>query len=239
MTAKSVQQALRAIATPERAKSTATFFKSGKGQYGEGDVFIGVTVPQSRIIAKQFKDLAMSEIETLLYSRMHEDRLVALHILGLQCADANEKGRKQIYTFYIKHRVRVNNWDLVDTSASNIVGGYLHYKDRVPLYKLSRSNNLWDRRIAIVATHFFILHNDFADTYAIAEILLHDRQDLIHKAVGWMLREAGKRNKLLLLAFLTTHAPAMPRTTLRYAIEHFSPEERHHYMNKKRPIEIV
>ena len=230
LTTKHVQKALREVATPERAATNAWFFKTGPGQYGEGDVFIGVSVPAGRVVAKQFKALPFSELETLLYSNVHEDRLCALHILVYRYKDADAKVQKHIYTFYIKHRARINNWDLVDTSAASIVGAYLFDKDRAPLYKLAHSKVLWDRRIAVVATHYFIGKNDFADTLALSEILMTDTHDLMHKAIGWMLREVGKRDRSVLQKFLTTHAHHMPRTMLRYAIEHFSPDERKWYM---------
>jgi len=234
MTATNVQQALRNVATKERAVTNAWFFKTGPGQYGEGDIFIGVTVPEGRKIATQFKELPLKEIETLLHSAIHEERLAALHILVGQYEKGDTVARKKIYTFYIKHKARVNNWDLVDTSAATIVGGYLYENGEWEqvLKKLAVSKSLWDRRIAIVALHYFIKKDDHVPTLTIATMLLGDKEDLMHKAVGWMLREVGKRDKNTLLGFLKMHARTMPRTALRYAIEHFSPDERKFYMAK-------
>jgi 3-methyladenine DNA glycosylase AlkD len=235
MTAAGVQKALKRVATEARAKSNAWFFKTGPGQYGEGDVFIGVTVPESRKIAKQFSDLALLEIERLLYSNIHEERLVALHILTDQYVTAKPAARKRIYQFYLKHRARVNNWDLVDTSASAIVGGYLcefgDWKKVLP--KLAKAKSLWDRRIAIVSTFYFIKKRDYEPTLAIGKILLHDKHDLIQKAVGWMLREMGKMDEKPLYAFLETYAQRMPRTMLRYAIERFPESVRKSYLLRK------
>lgn len=234
MKAVDVQKALRRVATKERATTNAWFFKTNPGQYGEGDVFIGVTVPEGRKVAQRYKELPLQDIELLLYSKTHEDRLCALHILVLQYKNGDIKIKEKIYAFYIRHRARINNWDLVDTSASSIVGRYLYENGEweIVLKKLTVSKSLWDRRIAIVATHYFIKKDIHEPTLAIATMLLKDTEDLIHKAVGWMLREVGKRDKNTLLGFLTLYARTMPRTTLRYAIEHFSPDERRFYMKK-------
>jgi 3-methyladenine DNA glycosylase AlkD len=235
MIAAQVQKALRKIATKDRALSNAWFFKTGPGQYGEGDVFIGVTVPQSRSIAKAFLDLPLSEIEKLLYSKVHEDRFTALLIL-IECYAAGKQAiRKKIYIFYLLHHLQVNNWDLVDVSARDIVGAYVYsYRDwKKVLPRLAKSQVLWDRRIAIVATFYFIKKHDFDPTFAIAKLLLRDTHDLMHKAVGWMLREVGKVDEKALHAFLETHAHMMPRTMLRYAIERFSESVRKQYLLKK------
>lgn len=221
-----VQTDLQKLSSPAKAKSSAWFFKTGKGQYGEGDVFIGVTVPEQRIVAKKYKDISLLEIEKLLKSSIHEHRLTGLLIL------AQKKLSKEIYDFYLAHTDCVNNWDLVDSSASYIVGEWLVDKNRNILYELARSKNLWERRIAIISTGVFIKNNDFTDTFAIAELLLHDTHDLIHKAVGWMLREAGKRDQDAEEEFLRKHYKTMPRTMLRYAIEKFSEDKRHEYLAK-------
>lgn len=228
----SVVSDLQALGSPAKAKSSAWFFKTGPGQYGEGDVFIGVTVPEQRIVVKRYRDLPLSEIEKLLSSPIHEHRQTGLMILVYAFDQASQKKKKEIYTFYLSHAKRANNWDLVDTSAQ-IVGKYLlDKKDRSILVKLARSKNLWERRIAIVATHELICANDFVMTLHVAEMLLADTHDLIHKAVGWMLREVGKRDQAVEEVFLQKHYKTMPRTMLRYAIERFSPGQKAFYMKK-------
>lgn len=233
-TAAAVQRALKALSTPERAATNAWFFKTGPGQYGEGDKFIGVRVPDQRTVAKQFSDLPLADIETLLNSAVHEHRLTALHIVNLQFEKArkkkDERTMRALYSFYMRKRSCVNNWDLVDSSAHKIVGPYLCNRSRARLYTLARSRSLWDRRIAIIATMHFLTHNDFEDTIAISTVLLHDSEDLMHKAVGWTLREMGKRDINVLRSFLDEHSHEMPRTMLRYAIEKMSARERAHYM---------
>jgi len=238
-TAKDVIRAIKAKADPVKALSAAGYFKTGKGQYGEGDIFLGLTTPTHQKIAKEFTDLSHPEIAKLLESKIHEYRSVALTILVDQFTKAskakNEKERTRIVRFYLAHRKGINNWDLVDGSARYIVGAYLfnHPKERTILYKLAKSKNLWDKRIAIISTHYFILQNEHADALAIMEILLKDKHDLIHKAVGWMLREVGKRDLKVEEKFLDKYAATMPRTSLRYAIERFSPARRAFYMKMK------
>lgn len=214
------------------------FFKAGPGEYAEGDKFIGVTVPDTRRIARAFRTLPIADIETLLRSPWHEERLVALFILVDQFGRATDVAtQRTIYDFYLVNTAYVNNWDLVDSSASYIVGAYLVDRpDRLAvLERLARSELLWERRIAIISTLYFIVKRGRADeTLVIADILLHDPHDLIQKAVGWMLREVGKRiDRKLLADYLELHAATMPRTTLRYAIEHFPPERRQYYLQKK------
>lgn len=222
----SVQSDLQKLANKEKAAFVSKYFKTGIGEYGEGDIFLGITVPAQRIVAKKYQDLPLTEIEKLLHSPIHEYRLTGLMIL------ARKKSSKVIVDFYLKHTDRVNNWDLVDSSAQ-IVGKYLlDKKDRRILLKLAESKNLWVRRIAIVATHVFIKENDFVSTFAVAELLMHDTHDLIHKAVGWMLREAGKRDQNAEEAYLRKHYKSMPRTMLRYAIERFSEEKKVVYMSR-------
>lgn len=219
----SLKKHLRTLATEERAQGSARFFKTGKGQYGEGDKFIGVTVPDARSVAKAYKDLSLPEVETLLSSKVHEERFVALEILVIQfektVKEKNTKTQKTIVDFYLAHTDRINNWDLVDTSASYILGAYLYDKDKKILTKLAKSTLLWERRIAIIATHYFIRQGRFDETLALALLLRTDEHDLMHKAVGWMLREAGKKDEKALCNFLDQYAPTLPRTTLRYAIE--------------------
>lgn len=231
MKATDVQKALAAIATPERAKASAWFFKTGPGQYGEGDKFIGVTLPDQRKVAREFKTLPLNELDLLIQSPIHEHRMTGLIILVGQFKKADEAGRKQIYDFYLAHTDRVNNWDLVDSSASQIVGGYLHNMDRKILLQLAKSDSLWERRIAIIATAHFIGQSESEWTFRIADLLMEDRHDLIHKACGWMLREVGKKcGRDVLKGYLKTRYKAMPRTMLRYAIEHFDPKTRQMYL---------
>jgi 3-methyladenine DNA glycosylase AlkD len=231
--ARVAQQRLRSLGCPEQAAILARFFKTGPGQYGEGDQFIGVKVPVIRNVGKAFQRLPLSEVECLLHSEIHEERLLALVILVGQFHKSDDAARKQIYDLYLANTQEINNWDLVDVSAPKIVGGYLEQRSRRPLYRLAKSACLWERRIAILATFHFINQGDFTDTLKIAEVLLGDKADLIHKAVGWMLREVGKRDVAVLEAFLNDHCRAMPRTMLRYAIERFPEKLRRKYMDGK------
>ena len=238
--AADVQKELKSMADPDKAAILQRFFKTGPGQYGENDIFIGVTVPQSRKLAKKFSQLPLGEVRTLLYSQIHEERLVALLILAQRYSNSalssREEEKEQIVKFYLDNIKQVNNWDLVDLSGPNILGAHLvDNRDRVLLYKLVGSENVWERRIAIVATYHFIRNGDFSDTLKIAEMLLHDRHDLIHKAAGWMLREVGKRDAAAEEAFLKKHYNVMPSTMLRYAIERLPESKRRRY--KKRLID--
>lgn len=227
-----VAQALEKMANPSKAALYSRFFKTGRGEYGEGDVFLGVTVPKQRKIAKQFKNLPLHEIKNLLHSKFHEHRLVALLILIGQFKSGDTEVKKTIFDIYCHNTKYINNWDLVDLSAAHIVGQYLSNKDKTILYKFARSSYLWERRIAMISCFFFIRDNFFEDAFSIAEILLHDKHDLIHKAVGWMLREIGKRNQEEEEKFLKIHYKIMPRTMLRYAIERFDDAKRQKYMLK-------
>lgn len=231
-----IQKELRAVATPERAKANAWFFKTEKGQYGYGDKFLGVTVPQQRKIAKKYyKEFPLSKVELLLKSPWHEERLTAVFMLVLQYQKGNDKQKIEVANVYLANTKNINNWDLVDSSASYILGPYLQdspYKMKV-LVKLAHSDNLWQRRIAMLTTLYYIAQGNTQEAFEIINILLHDTHDLIQKAVGWMLREIGKRaSRQQLIAFLEKNAATMPRTTLRYAIEHFSPEQRKNYLSK-------
>lgn len=219
-----------AAADPKRAESSAWFFKTGKGQYGEGDLFLGITVPTIRKIALRHRDLPPVALSKLLASKFHEHRLAALEILVAQFEKGSPKQQAEAYRFLLANTARINNWDLVDSSAPYIVGAYLLTRPRAILRKLAKSKNIWERRIAIVATFAFIRAGQTEDTFAIAQMLLGDSHDLIHKAVGWALREAGKRNPELLLAFLEEHYAKLPRTALRYAIERFTPAERKRFL---------
>ena len=228
-----VEGELKNLANPEKARVLSGFFKTGKGDYGEGDLFLGITVPEQRKIAKKYSALPLKDIRKLLSSKIHEYRLVALLMLIRQYEKADERGEKEIFDFYLVNTRYINNWDLVDLSAPNIIGNYLLDKDRAILYKLAKSDNLWEKRIAIMATFTFIRNNQFEDTFRIAEILLYDRHDLIHKAVGWMLRETGKRNQDREETFLKKYCGEMPRTMLRYAVEKFDEQKRRFYLNRR------
>ena len=233
MTSVAIEKQLKLLGSPKKAANCTWFFKTEKGMYGYGDKFYGVTVPEQRLIAKEFKDLHLDQIQKLLDNKYHECRLTALIILTNQAKKIkNEKEFKTLYDFYLKNTERINNWDLVDTSARDIVGGYLYKfnKDRKVLYKLAKSKLLWDRRIAIIATAEFIKHNDFYDTFKLCEVLMNDKEDLMHKACGWMLREVGKKNIKELSTFLDKHAHVMPRTMLRYAIEKYPEKTRKKYL---------
>jgi 3-methyladenine DNA glycosylase AlkD len=211
------------------------FFKCGPGEYGEGDTFIGVTVPAQRTIARQFRDLPLAETDDLLTSPIHEERLTALFILVDQFNRGDDRVRGRIFRLYMQRLRFINNWDLVDTSAAPIVGGRLADKPRTLLDRLARSPHLWSRRVAMIATFHFIHRGEHRDAIRIAGILVNDEHDLIHKAVGWMLREVDKRaSPAALTAFLTRHAATMPRTMLRYAIERLPAERRAHWMTMRR-----
>lgn len=234
MSSSKVKKELQAFADPKQAKLLARFFKTGKGEYGEGDVFIGIKVPNQRKVAKNNKDLSLTEIEKLLSSDIHEHRLTALLILTYQFPKLNEDEQKKVVEFYLSHTKYINNWDLVDLSAPNIPGEYLfNNKDkRKILYRLAKSKNLWEKRIAMLSTFTFIREEEFEDALAIAELLVNDSHDLIHKAVGWMLRELGKKDQKIEEEFLRRHHKTMPRTMLRYAIERFDEKKRKFYMQK-------
>jgi len=226
---------LRSLANPEQAKKLQRFFKTGKGQYGEGDVFLGIKVPIQREIAKKYLDLNFQELQELLNSKIHEERLIALIILVNQFKKAKKDRleQRQIFSFYLKNTHRINNWDLVDLSAPGIVGEFLQKEDTGVLRQLANSGNIWERRIAVLSTFPFIKRRNFGESLAISEMLMKDEHDLIHKAVGWMLREIGKRNKNVLEFFLSQRHKEMPRTMLRYAIEKFPEDERKKWMKRK------
>ncbi|MBI2499088.1 DNA alkylation repair protein [Candidatus Woesearchaeota archaeon] len=223
---------LEKLSNKEKANILRRFFKTGKGEYGEGDIFLGINVPVQRKVAKQYSDLSLAELQSLLDSKIHDHRMVALFILIDKLKKANEKEIKEIFDFYLKNTRNINNWDLVDLSARDIIGELLQDKDRRIIYELAKSNNLWEKRISIISTYAFIRKNDFKDTLKVSEILLKDKHDLIHKAVGWMLREVGKRNQDIEEEFLNKYHKEMPRTMLRYAIERFPDEKKRVYMGK-------
>jgi 3-methyladenine DNA glycosylase AlkD len=217
---------LAALANPKQAAGAAKFFKAGAGEYGEGDKFLGITVPVLRATALRHRTLALPDLALLLASAIHEHRLAALQILVAQYEAATEAHRNKIVAFYLRHTQGINNWDLVDASAPYILGEHLKSRSRRPLLRLAKSKSVWERRMAIVATLMLIRYGETADTFLIAEKLLTDPHDLIHKAVGWALRETGKVSQPALLAFLKQHYASIPRTTLRYAIERFPQPQR-------------
>lgn len=216
----------------DRAKNLQWFFKTGKGQYGEGDIFLGITVPEQRKVAKKYVDLSLDDVQELLNSKIHEHRFTALVILISKYRKAEESIKAEIFEFYLKNTEKINNWDLVDLSAPRIVGDYLLNKERSILYKLAKSDSLWERRVSILSTFTFIDNNDFEDALNISELLLNDEHDLIHKAVGWALREIGKRNQEIEERFLSEYCSRMPRTMLRYAIERFDEKKRRFFLAK-------
>lgn len=240
LNADAAVKALQAAGRPERVATTEKFFKAYPGGYSEGDKFLCVSVPGTRVIAKEFKDLSLAELITLIDSEWHDARLLALIILVNRYKRANEAERRAMYEFYMQHISRVNNWDLVDTSAGQIIGAWLDGRTEKMkvLQRLAGSKNLWERRIAMVATFAYIRNGRADEALIIAGQLLHDKHDLIQKAVGWMLRELGKRvDQSLLVVFLDQHAAIMPRTTLRYAIEHFNAERRKYYLGLARAVQ--
>ena len=230
-----VHKDIQKEANQNKAKFLQRFFRTGKGEYAEGDIFLGLTVPQSRVIVKKYKDLPLSDVLELLQSKFHEERLIALLIMVYQFSKGDEKARKEIYDFYLTSTKYINNWDLVDLSAGQIVGTYLLQHSascNIVLVSLAKSNNLWERRIAIIATFALIRSGEYEKTFTIADILLHDKHDLIHKAVGWMLREVGKRcGDDVLEDYLKSRYKKMPRTMLRYAIERFEEGKRKRYLS--------
>lgn len=229
-----VRSDLKKASSPEKAKKSAWFFKTEKGQYGYGDKFIGVTMPEQRIVAKKYPDLTLTDIEKLLASPIHEERSVSLIILCKQFEKADDKRRDEIFEFYVSHSKYINNWDLVDGSASRIVGEYLLDKKITLLIMYAKSGDLWEKRIAMISTFAFIYHGRTKETYLIADLLLDEKHDLLQKAVGWMLRETGKRvSEKELKSYLKKNYKKMGRTALRYSIEHFPKEEREKYLKSQ------
>ena len=226
-----LKQDLNKLEHKEKAKILQRFFKTNKGEYGEGDIFLGIKVPEQRKIANKY-DLNLKQIQELLSSKIHEYRLTALFTLIQKYKKANQTEKQEIFNFYLKNTNNINNWDLVDLSAPKILGDYLLNKERTTLYQLAKSNNLWENRISILSTYQFIKNNQFEDTLNISKILLTNKHDLIHKAVGWMLREIGKKDLQILERFLKQHHKQMPRTMLRYTIERFSKAKRKVYLRR-------
>lgn len=236
VTAKQFVEKLSTFRNATEAKKNQRYFKTGEGEYGEGDIFMGVRMGQIFALAKEFMDMPPKEIEKLLESEIHEVRVGGVSIMDFQARNkkAPEHRKKELFDLYVRRHDRINNWDLVDRSAPYVIGGYLFDKPRKLLYKLARSRNVWERRTAIVSTYYFIREGDLSDTFHIAELLLQDKHDLIHKAAGGWLREAGKKDPKRLAEFLDKYAATMPRTFLRYAIERLDKKQRDHYMNLKK-----
>jgi 3-methyladenine DNA glycosylase AlkD len=224
---------IRKVSTRARAKVSQSFFKTGPGEYGEGDRFLGTTVPELRKLSVKYETMPLRDLSSLLKSRWHEERLLALLILVRQYERGTQPTRNAIYKLYLGHTRYINNWDLVDSSADAIVGAHLHEGDRALLHKLAQSRSIWERRIAILASFHYIKKGEYEYALTITELLLRDEHDLIHKAVGWMLREIGKRDQAVEERFLKTHAARMPRTMLRYAIERFPEPLRRRYLNAR------
>lgn len=234
MTLQEIQKEFRTLGNKDRANINVRFFKTGKGEYGEGDQFLGITVPEIRLFAKQCQQMSLQEIKTLLTSPWHEERLLATILLVHHYKKSDERIQNIIYRLYLKQSGKgINNWDLVDTSAPSIVGIHLANKTREDLYRVATAKNLWKKRVAIVSTLFFIRQNDFQDTLRLCEAFLTEKHDLMHKACGWMLREVGKKDTKVLRSFLEKNARHMPRTMLRYSVEHLDLQERQMWMKKK------
>jgi 3-methyladenine DNA glycosylase AlkD len=225
-----IRKTVKEMTNPELAQFLQRFFKTGKGEYAYGDKFAGIKVPASRIIAKNNVNISLTDLNKLIRSEIHEERLIVLLILVEKFKRANEIDKEKIYKFYLKNKKFINNWDLVDLSAHHIVGGFLFDKKKDILFRLAASPNIWDRRIAVISTFYFIKNNEFKPTIELAALLLEDTHDLIHKAVGWMLREMGKKNEKILQNFLQKNYKEMPRTMLRYAIEKFPEKRRQAYL---------
>ena len=230
VTAKDISRNLVELGNSTVAEHSQRFFKTGKGEYGEGDKFLGIRVPIIRKQVKKYKDISLEIISNLLKSSYHEVRLFAVLMLVRKFSNGDDREKSKIYSLYMNSTKYVNNWDLVDSSASYIVGAYLADKDKQPIYDMAKSESLWERRISIMSTFHFIRNNDFSDALKISEILIDDREDLIHKAVGWMLREIGNRSLAIEEEYLREHYKKMPRTMLRYSIEKLPKEKRKAYL---------
>jgi 3-methyladenine DNA glycosylase AlkD len=228
---KKIKTELEQLGNPLHAEALQRFFKTGPGEYGEGDLFRGIKMPTLRKLTKKYCGISCEDAEKLLSSKHHEDRMLALLILDEQYRNADAPHKKRIYTVYLKNTRFINNWDIVDVTVHHIVGAYLMDRDKKVLFRLAQSKMLWERRIAVIATFYFIRHGRFYETLKIAEMLLADPHDLIHKAVGWMLREIGKRDLAAEEQFLRKHYHTMPRTMLRYAVERFPEEKRRAYLD--------
>ena len=230
MTAREVRKELRKLASPQKAAILRRFFKTGPGEYGEGDVFLGIPVPALRRVAAVFREMRLGQVDRLLQSTVHEERFVALLLLLCRFRRGSAAERRHIYRLYFRRTPFINSWDLVDLSAGPVVGAYLENRSREPVFRLAESSDLWERRIAVMATFPYVRSGRFVETLRLARALLEDEEPLIHKAVGWMLREIGKRDTATLEKFLRQHAGRMPRTMLRYAIERYPPQKRRRFL---------
>ncbi|MCB0366939.1 MAG: DNA alkylation repair protein [Bdellovibrionales bacterium] len=229
-----IHKRLRQFASLKRAQLNQSFFKTGKGEYGYGDIFLGITMPDCRKVAKEYKDLSLAETKRVIRSKYHEERMAGLIILVQKYEKASaDKERERLYKTYVDHFNYINNWDLVDVTCPRIVGQHLENRNRKILYQWAKSERLWTKRVAIISTLWFVKDGDLDDAFKLAQVLLHDEHDLIHKAVGWVLREAGKKEVKRLEAFLKKHCKTMPRTMLRYAIEKFPERKRQMYLKGK------
>jgi len=233
MIVQEIRTRLRKLGNKQRATDSQRYFKTGPGEYGEGDIFLGIRVPELRKLAKEYQGITPAEAIQLLRSPVHEERLLALLILVRAFSRGNGLIKEKVYNLYLQNTRYINNWDLVDASAAHIVGAFLMDKGKKPLYDLAQSKDLWERRIAIIATFYFIKDSEFTEALTIARMLLSDKEDLIHKAAGWMLREVGKRNLHVEERFLKAHYKKMPRTMLRYAIERLPEQKRQRYLKGK------
>jgi 3-methyladenine DNA glycosylase AlkD len=230
LSANEIRKKIRKLGSPERAEGAQRYFKTGPGEYGEGDIFLGLNAQEMKMVAKEYRAISFDEVLNLLQSAIHEERAIALLILVQAFAKGDDATKQQIYELYLQQTQFINNWDLVDCSAAQIVGAFLLNQNKKPLYTLAKSKSLWERRISIISTFHFIRRQEFSETLKIARMLLTDKEDLIHKAVGWMLREVGKRNLEVEERFLIEHYEKMPRTMLRYAIEKFPEARRQMYL---------
>jgi 3-methyladenine DNA glycosylase AlkD len=230
VTLAQTRKAVRELANPERASFLLRYFRTGPGQYAEGDQFLGLTMTDVRTLVRQFAALPLADVVKLLHSKWHEERTLAMLLMVKRSARADADTRARLARLYLDNTQYINNWDLVDLSAEHVIGAWLRDRDRAVLYQLARSDSLWERRIAVLTTFQFIKHGDFEDTLRLCELLLDDVHDLIHKATGWMLREVGKRDVAVLRSFLDQHAARMPRTMLRYALEKLPESERKRFM---------
>ncbi|MCK5241763.1 DNA alkylation repair protein [bacterium] len=226
-----LRQELKRRAKPKKAIVLRGFFKTGAGQYAEKDIFIGVPVPELRLLVKQHLHLSLPETELLIQSKIHEERLLGLLLLVAWFQNGDAQTQKQIFECYVRNLATINNWDLIDLTTDRIIGEYLHQRNKKPIYTWVKSKNLWKRRVAMLATYNYIKKGEFIDALKIADQLLHDKEDLIQKSVGWMLREIGKRDQAVEEAFLKLRCKHMPRTMLRYAIERFPENLRKAYLN--------
>lgn len=234
MPVAAIKRRLKEYSDRKKIPVLMSFFKTGPGEYGEGDIFIGTSVPLIRKAAREYSNIKLEEISGLLKSPVHEERLAAIFILVSRFRNSDADGKKEIYEFYLGHSAFVNNWDLVDSSAHHIIGGFLADRDKKPLYRLASSVDLWKKRMSIIATFHYIKNGRIKESLKISKMLLKDKEDLIHKAVGWMLREVGKKDLRALEDFLSAHYMNIPRTTLRYAIEKMPESKRRHYLNRKK-----